>query len=240
MIVESKSMLRRHGRWLALFSVLGLFVAGCDGGSDGDPDIATVKVSGTVTDTNDDPLAGVAVKAITVLAGQDLPGTPVTTDAAGQFTLEVAKDFTAYYEYSMTGRLTVNTQFESHSADVTGLEMQLLTEVEANSIIDTAYPGLTIADGAWLAISVEDGAGEVNGATVTVDAQGSNPSTTECDGTLTGTLVTVAPCNMPDRVGPMYLDYYDTEQVVGVTVTGIAGTTTAPVRDGEATVLIIK
>ncbi len=57
---------------------------------------------------------------------------------------------------------------------------------------------------------------------------------TACDGTDSGSDVTIAPC--PSRNGPMYFAYFDIDSTE-VTVTVGSDSQLAPVRRGEVTVL---
>ena len=228
------------GRLPVLAGIFGMFLAGCDGGSDPVVNVDEITISGTVSAIGGAPLDGVTVKAIAILLGQDVDESTTTTDANGNFTLTVVDGFTAYYQFSKSGYLTINSDFKAYTANLTGVELELPTVAEADQVIGTAYPGLTLTDGGWLAINVENGSAEVANATVTVVSAGEDPGYTECDGTIGMAMMTVAPC-IPDRMGaPMYFDHYDSDQVVTITVSGVVGTTSAPVRHGEATVLVIE
>ena len=135
-------------------------------------------------------------------------------------------------QISKTDLVTLNSAREAFSADEAGLDVEMPTTDEANSVIALTFPGQSLASGAWLAVSVEDNLGEVNGATITTTQTNIiDEAATDCDDLDSGDVVTIAPC--PLRDGPMYWAYFSADQDVTVSVSGVTGSQTGPVRAGE-------
>jgi len=88
-------------------------------------------------------------------------------------------------------------------------------------------------------VNVEDSAGnEVDGVTITPSSSPAGGGALKCDGTLSGSNVTVAPPCVPERAAPMYLAYYDADAEIGITITG-SPALRAPLRVGEVTYIVV-
>ncbi len=225
---------------LFLASILGsaLVLSGCGGASDAVNDLVdnlNVTVSGTVTDSMDNPLAGVKVEGVYASPGDAL--NPVdSTDASGNFSIKILKNNAAYLQLSKQGFVTMNMPKKALNADMTGINLGLPTTEEAQGVLTAAY-GTTIAlsSRAWLAVDVVDANGdEVGGQSISVSgATAEKQVYTSCTGIDSMGTTTVGPC--PDRPSPMYVSSF----TAGATVTvGVgAETQTAVLRMGEVTYL---
>ena len=114
-------------------------VASCGGGDDAAQVIADefVSISGTITDFNGTGESGIEVEGVYSNPGDPL--NPVTTtDADGNFSLQVLKNDAVYLHASKTGFATINTARSPFNANVTGVERGIPTEAEAQSVIDAA------------------------------------------------------------------------------------------------------
>jgi hypothetical protein len=84
----------------------------------------------------------------------------------------------------------MRTQYEAFSENTTGLDFEILSVANAETIIDTAFGGmmLDLADKAWLVVIVEDSMGiEVDGATITPEPMPAGGGALLCDGMFSGT-----------------------------------------------------
>jgi len=229
--------------------LIGLLLAGCGGSGGGTPASvippeATVVVSGTI-DLDGVVTDGISVTSMLVVtAATDGVQSTTTSDANGDYTLTILSDTDTYFEIAKADLATINTQFMQFPQDTAGLNygMILVTDVEA--LIDAAFGGmaLDLSDKAWLAINIVDANGdEIDGVTITSVPGVVGGGALNCDGSLTGANITAAqpPCN-PERGGPMFLAYFDSDAEITVTVTGGAGDVVAPVRLGEATFFEIE
>jgi len=239
---------------LLLPTVMGLvFVLGGCVSSDevAEAILGTVNVSGTIVDAsnNDAPLQDVSVQATT----DGIPGTTnnydsstVSTDASGNFSLSVAKDLPVYLRLNKAGYATFNSAFTSFSGTTAIGEIPMITTVDAEAVIDAAFPtgGLNLADKAWLIVEVYDAAGDdLAGVTVApsnspVSSAYNNQNT--CVNDYDAGVGPTIDCTAT-RVGPMYIAYYDTEQVVNVFVNGaLVDDQAALVRVGEIAVVVFE
>ena len=233
------------GALMASIMLAGLITIVGSGSSGDDatapPDI-TVDLSGTVRADDGTPIEGVSVEVFLANA-LGAPEDTDTTNASGEYTVTVLESAPAYTKFAKTGYATLNSEFDSYAVNTSKLDIEPVTVNEAEAIIDTVFGGmmLDLADKAWLAVTVENANGdEVNDAAITSAPVVDGGGALKCDGTLTGSNMTVAPCN-PDRDGPMYLAYFDADHdSVSVTVSGSSGTVSAPVRVGEITFIEIE
>jgi len=236
--MKTTKIQRKAAYFLACIMGLLFIVSGCSS-DDAAQVIADefINISGTVkTIANPAGEEGVTVKGIYSDGNPLNPST--TTGAGGAFSLPVLKNTAVSVQLSKTDLLTLNSAREAFSADAAGFDVELPTTVEANALMALVFPGQTLASGAWLVLTVEDAAGtEVNGATITTtQANIIDEAATECDDLDSGGVVTIAPCN-PPRDGPMYWAYFSADQDVTVSVSGVTGSQTGPVRNGEVTYL---
>ena len=180
-------------------------------------------VSGTLS-SSIGPVDGATLKSLTIVAETDTEQSTSTSDASGAFSISVQQGTQSYLEFSKTGFATRNSPFFFVAQNISAVNIAMLSESDAGSIIGTAFGGmmLSLADKAWLAIDVRDATGsEISGVFITSTPLPNGGGALFCNGTLTGANVTAAspPCN-PPRAGPMYLAYFDAARQVGVSVSG--------------------
>jgi hypothetical protein len=225
-------------------------LAGCANSDDvTEAILGTVNISGNIVDASANDVAlDVSIKATTngLPASRVYDSSTATTDASGNFSLTVAKDLPVYFHMTKAGYTTFNSAIDSYSSDRSVSDVPIFTVADAESIIDLAFPtsGLNLGDKAWLIVEVLDASGDdLAGVTV---AQSSLP--TEWAYNNQNTCVNdydtgagpTADCTAT-RVGPMYIAYYDAEEVIDVSITGAAsGTQAALVRMGEVAVVVFQ
>ena len=237
-------IIARHRRTLLGACAVGCLVVltGCSSSDDAVQAIADefVSVSGTITNANDVAEPAVAVEAVYTNPGDALNPT-TTTDAAGNFSLQILKDDDFYLHASKDTFTTLNSEKDSLSLSITGVDIGMPTLAEAQAIIDLAFgDGTTpLQNVAWLVVDIEDGNGdEVNGETITYPNSAITPTDfvyTECDGTDSGGNVTTGATCPTDREGPMYIAYFNAPGDANVAVG--SETKIAPLIMGEVTFL---
>ncbi len=166
----------------------------------------------------------------------DLLNPTATTDNNGSFSLQVLKNKVTYLRMTKTDFATVNTFKVELNADITGMAISLPTEAEAQIMIDTALGIATtpLVNKAWLTVDVLNGAGaERGGESISSTPEPATEVYTNCDGTDSVTTATIE-C-FSNRVGPMYIAYFDSAVEANVTVNST--TQFAPLRMGEITYL---
>ena len=222
-----------------------------NGGDGGGPPVLGPDTTATVSGTVDREGAGFSdvtvIAYLVISSGTDDEQSATRTRSGGDYSIEVQENIDTYLEYSADGFATLNGRFLNLSDDLAGVDIGMITEDEADTVIDSAFGGLVfdLEDEAWLAINVEDQAGnEVDGATVAVSPSPAGGGATNCNGTLTGGSVTFAPPCAGGRSGPMYLAYFDNNNEIVITVTDTAGNQSvqmlsAPVRVGEVTFVTV-
>lgn len=238
---------------LLLPTVLGLVfvLGGCVSSDDvAETILGTVNVSGTIVDAsnNDAALQDVSVQATT----DGIPGTTnnydsstVNTDVSGNFSLSVAKDLPVYLRLNKTNYATFNSAFTSFSADTNVGEIPMITTADAEFVIDAAFPtsGLDLAGKAWLIVEVYDAAGDdLAGVTIApsnAPTESAYNNLVDCTNDYSAAGPTID-CTAT-RVGPMYIAYYDADELIDVSITGAAsGSQAALVRMGEVAVVVFE
>ncbi len=189
--------------------------------SNGDSPSPTVFLSGVVTD-GAKLLQGVSIEVVDT-GGRQIAS--ATSNSIGEFELKVQQGIELAIRFSAAGFTTVRSQNYTLISHVTGLNIVLQPLQTTESIIDTAFSGMTLdlADKAWLAVDVlNEQLDEMDGAMVAVNPAPTQGGTLLCDGTLTGGNITSAlPACDPPRTGPMYIAYFDAPTSVEVTINGI-------------------
>ena len=223
---------------LAVIMGVLLNLTGCGSSSDDAVQVIAdefVTVSGKITNLNDVGESGVQVEGVYTVPGGLLNPT-ADTDTNGNFSLSVLKNDAVFLQATKSGFATVNSQKSALSANVTGLDIGLPTENQAQDVIDNAYTTMPVLQNhAWLIVDIEDANGDgVSGQTVSVNnVTASGTVYTDCDGTDVGATSTTTCPN--GWAGPMYIAYFDTSGEATVTVG--SETQTAPIRIGEITAL---
>jgi hypothetical protein len=218
-----------------------LLITACGSSSDDAARIIAdefVTISGTINNIDNTPEPDVSVEGVYSNPGD--PQNPVTTsdsNAVSNFSIEVLRNTAVFFRAEKSGFAIINTAKAPFSTDVSGVEVGIPTETEAQSVIDNAFeadPGLL--NHAWLVVDVVDATGnEVNGQSISSTVTAAGEVYTDCNGSDSlGKVTTGAICNT-DRQGPMYIAYFDAtdEAVVSVGVEQ----QTAPIRMGEITAL---
>ena len=197
-----------------------------------------ITVSGKTTDISDTPLPlpDVAIAGVYGNPGGLLDPTD-TSGTDGSFSLQVIKGDPFSLRATKAAYATVNSARDALSANETGVEFGIPTEIEAQAVINLAFTSATpnLADKAWLIVDVAlaSNGDEVSGATITPLPAPDAFVYTNCFGADTSNIATEAPCL--NRPGPMYIAYYNSATEAQVTVG--SETQTAPLRMGEITVL---
>jgi hypothetical protein len=223
-----------------LASILGcsFLLYGCGGSDDAAQAIADefVTVSGTISNLNGTGEADVNVEGV-YTSPDGLLNPSTTTDSSGNFSLSVLKGDLVYLRATKDTFAIINSQKGALDANVSRLEIDIPTEVEAESAINTAFSGSptlpVLQNHAWLVVDIEypNGA-QVGGQSVT----STRPPTgvyTACDESDSGGNATVA-CP-PDKDAPMYIAYFDATGDSNIKVG--TETQTAPLRLGEIAAL---
>jgi len=217
-------------------SGLLFIMSGCSSSDDAAQIIADefITVSGTITDINGQTESGVGVEAV-----YSSPGDPLnpseTTGTDGKFSLQVLKNDVFFLRGTKVTFATINSEKGASGVNITGLDIGIPTETEAQAVIDAAFGGATtlLQNKAWLVVDVEDENEEpLGGQTVTSTPAPADFVYTECDGTDAGATTTV-PC--ANRTSPAYIAYFDTAGDANVTVG--SDTKVAPLIMGEITFL---
>lgn len=226
---------------------LGLvfLIAGCSSSDDAAQVIndvigdETVRVSGTITNINNQIEPGVEVEAVYVDPGDALNPKTTTDDNINEnFSLLVLKNTPFFLRSNKSTFATLNSEKGATSVDITGLKVFIPTETEAQDVINLAFASESpqLGNHAWLVVDVEDQDGDqVSGQSfvITSSIPVADSVYTECDGTDQGSLTTVA-CQ--DRNGPMYIAYFDATDLLASVTLG-SDTKVAPLRSGEITFL---
>ena len=181
--------------------------------------VKEVTVSGKTNNLSDTVEADVNIEGIYISAGDPL--NPIaTSDANGDFSLQLLEDDSFYLRATKTGLVSTSTARASLSEDKTGIVIDMPTETEAQNIITTAFVfDPQLVNHAWLLVDVANTAGdEVNGQFIALSATPAAAVYLACDGSDSGlTETNGAPCPT-DRPGPMYLAYFDTAGDVVVSI----------------------
>ena len=200
-----------------------------------------ITISGTVNNlTNTAAVANVDIEAVYTVPGGAFNPTTVT-DTNGDYFLQVLKNEEAFLKLSKAGFATVNTLKLVLNTDLPVDDISLPTVTEAENTIDTAFAStLPIVGHAWLMVDVVDGSGAERGGE-TILSSLVPPATgvevyTKCDGTDSLDTVTIM-CD-PNRAGPMYIAYFDSDAEATISVNSVIQT--APLRVGEITYLVFK
>ena len=197
--------------------------------------LGNVTVSGKITSSaNPSGEQGVSVKGIygTVLGETS----PETTDATGVYSLVVLKDTPVSLQASKAGFVTLNSAKVTLSANEDNFNVEMVSSTDAEAAINQVFPGQTVAGSAWLVVNVVDsGDVEIGGVTISTTGTPTDTAATNCDGTDSNGDTTIASC-IPDRDGPMYFAYFDTDSAE-ITVTAGTDSQLAPIRRGQVTFL---
>ncbi len=218
--------------------IAGLFIlTACSSSSDDVAQIIAdefISISGKLTSSaNPTGESGVTVKGI--YSDGNILNPETTTDSAGVFSLDVLKNTAVSLQVSKSSFATLNSAKESLSVNESGVDIELVTNLDAEAAIANVFPGPTLSGFAWLVVDVVDSSdAQVNGVTISTSGTAIDTAATECDGTESIGDVTIAPC--PSRDGPMYFAYFDIDSTE-VTVTAGSNLQLAPVRRGEVTFL---
>ena len=221
-----------------LASILGcsFLLYGCGGSDDAAQAIADefVTVSGTISNLNGTGESAVNVEGVYTSPG-GLLNPSTTTDSSGNFSLSVLKGDPVYLQATKASFATINSQKGALDVNVSGLDIGMPTEIEAQAVINTALGASTtlLANKSWLVVDIEDANGnEVSGQSVISTRTPAHEVYTDCDGTDSGNNVTFA---CPTRDAPMYIAYFDATVDSNIQVG--TETQTAPLRMGEITAL---
>jgi mono/diheme cytochrome c family protein len=195
-----------------------------------------VTISGKITNLNDAGEPDVQVEGVYTTPGGTLNPTE-NTDSNGNFSLSVLKNDPVFLQATKSGFVTLNSQKAALNTNVTGLDIGLPTESQAQDVIDIAFTTMPVLQNhAWLVVDIEDSNGDgVSGQTISIsNATAADMVYTECDGTDGGATSTTGPCPS-GRSSPMYLAYFNASSDATVTVG--SETQIAPIRMGEITAL---
>jgi hypothetical protein len=200
----------------------------------------SVSISGTITGTGGTSLEDVRIEAVYSSPGGAL--NPVTTtDADGNYVLQVLKNKSLYLHASKSAFATTNTVRATFDADMKAVNLAISAEAEAQSMIDTAFVSTApvLINHAWLLIDVVNVNGdEMNGQAVSSTLVPTEQVYTACDGTDSGgDITTGAPCP-DDREGSMYIAYFDSPGETRISVDDV--TLVAPIRMGEFTHVVFE
>jgi hypothetical protein len=218
-----------------------LWFTACSSSGDDDAQIIAdefVTISGTINNVDNTPEPDVSVEGVYSNPGDPLnPVITTNSNAVSNFSIEVSRNTAVFFRAVKSTYAIVNTAKAPFSADITGVEVGIPTETEAQSVIDNAFEtDPELLNHAWLVVDVVDATGnEVNGQSISSTFVPAGEVYTDCDGMDSGmTETTDAPCNT-DRPGPMYIAYFDApaEAIISVGVEQ----KTAPIRMGEITAL---
>ena len=214
-----------------------LLLSGCGGGGDDAAQVIAdefISISGKISNLADTGEPGVGVEGVYSSPG-GLLNPATTTDSSGNFSLQVLKNDAVFLRATKDSFATINSAKAPLSANVSGLDIGMPTEDEAQDVIDAAFTSMPVLlNHAWLVVDIEDANGDgVSGQTITSTISPSAKVYTKCDGTDSGVNATTA-CPS-GRLSPMYIAYFDTAGEASVTVG--SETRTAPIRMGEITAL---
>lgn len=176
-----------------------------------------ITVSGNTINLNDTAESDVAVEGIYNSPG-DSQNPATNSDVDGNFSLQLLEDDSFYLRASKNGFVSISTARASFSDDITGISIRLLTEIEVQGIISSAFSSIPqFVNHSWIFINVFDASGgEINGQSITLSATPTQAAYLDCDGIDSGLLETSgAPCTTT-RSGPMFVAYYDTAGEVTV------------------------
>ena len=226
---------------IIIASVLGIAIilAGCGGSSDDAAGFVPQEfytISGKISNLNDTGEPGVVVEGVYSSPGDTLNPT-TSTDSSGNFSLQVLKNDAVFLRATKDSFATINSAKAPLNVNVSGLDIGMPTDDEAQSVIDTAFSPATtlLVNKAWLVVDIEDANGdEVIGETITSTVSPAAEVYTECDGTDSGATATTGPCPA-GRPSPMYVAYFDAAGEASITVG--SETQLAPIRMGEITYL---
>ena len=220
--------------------IAGLFIlTACSSSGDDAAQIVAdefVAISGKITNFNDAGEPDVQVEGVYTNPGNLLNPT-TNSDANGNFSLSVIKNDPVYLQATKTGFATINSLKGALNTGITGLDIGIPTESQAQSVIDTVFSTMPLLQNhAWLVVDIEDPNGDgVSGQTISINnATPFDTAYAECNGTDDGATSTTGPCPS-GRTSPMYLAYFIAAGEATVTVD--SETQTAPIRMGEITAL---
>jgi len=199
----------------------------------------TITVSGTTRSMSDDVEPDVYIEGI-YAAADSISNPSTSSDTDGEFSLELTEKESFYLHASKSGFVSKSSKEMNLDSDETDIFIEMLTETEAQDIINTAFPSAPqLFNHAWLVINVVTEAGdEVNGHEIVLAAIPAGAVYTSCTGDDSGVSETTgAPCP-EDRSAPMYIAYYDTAGDIIATVDNESQT--ASIRIGEITDLTFK
>ena len=198
-------------------------------------------ISGVITDD----ATGTAIEDVTITAidpSASLSYDPVTTDASGNYSITINRNTPLYFRLQKTtGYPTLNNALDSYVADITDKDIALFTTERAQDVITRAFAfNPSLAGWSWLFVDVVLSNGEdSSGITITAsDASGAliDATVTNCDGTNSGDVVTIACTGNDTRDGPMFIAYYDEDTDITVEISGARNAEqSAPVRIGQIT-----
>lgn len=201
-----------------------------------------ITVSGKVTTipnaTDSEPVSGAFIEAVYTTPND--PFNPkVSSDANGDFSLNVIKNSTFYLHATENDYATLNSTFINLAADESNTDVILSTLTKAESVIDTAFNDtVDLINHAWLIVEVLDANGDdVADQVITATPSPVMQAYIECNGTDIGSTATVA-CNN-DNTGPMYIGYFDAP-FNSITVAVDSESQSVPVRMGEISVVKFK
>ena len=198
-----------------------------------------ITLSGKTNNTSDTAEPDVSIEAVYTTPG-DTSNPTATSDADGDFSLQLAENDSFYLRASKSGFVNKSTKKMSLSSDVANIVIEMPTETETQDTINTAFISAPqLFNHAWLTVDVITATGdEANDYAVILSATPAGAVYTACDGTDSGASNTTdAPC-ISDRTGTMFITYYDTAGDVIVTVGDESQTTT--IRIGEFTDLTFE
>lgn len=198
-----------------------------------------ITVSGKTRNIDNTSEPDVYIEGIYIIAGgTSNPST--TSDTDGEFSLELTENESFYLRASKSGFVSKSSKEMALDSDKAGFFFEMLSETEAQDIIDTAFQSVPqLFNHAWLMVNVVTGTGdEANGHDIALAAVPAGAVYTTCDGSSsTASETTGAPCP-EDRPAPMYIAYYDTSGDITATVGD--ETQTASIRIGEITELTFE
>jgi len=199
-------------------------------------------ISGVITDD----ATGVGVEDVTITAIDptgELSYEPVTTDVSGNYFITINRNTPLYFRLQKTtGYPTLNSALDSYVSDITDKDIALFTTERAQGLITKAFAigDPSLVGGSWLFVDVVLSNGEdSSGITITTsDASGAliDATVTNCDGTNSGDVVTIACTGTEVRDGPMFVAYYNADADITVAISGARNAEQeARVRMGQIT-----
>ena len=199
-------------------------------------------ISGRVTGLTGNAMEGVDVEAVYTFPG-DLYNPATRTNNAGDYSLQVLKDKTTYLHMTtQTGFVNVNTlKVQLMNTGLTGIDIKMLTPVEAKSMLDKAFSAdFQLSGFAWLMVDIVDGSGdEIPDKLIIPTPAPVEEVYTDCAGN-DGGAVTIGPC-ITVRQAPMYIAYFDGPDAASVSTNSENSVIQiAPLVAGEITYLVFE